>query len=72
MSIAALAAFAWMSSAGSAEQKADFASLDKNGDDQVSVNEAAVNDALFVAFKDLDTNKDGELTREEFARYKGK
>lgn len=72
MSIAAVAAFGLISMAAAAEQKADFASLDKNGDGKVSVNEATVNDALFVAFKDLDTNKDGELTKEEFARYKGK
>jgi Ca2+-binding EF-hand superfamily protein len=35
----------------------------------VSLNEAAENDALFVAFKSLDTNKDGVLSREEFAAY---
>jgi hypothetical protein len=35
----------------------------------VSVNEAAADDQLFVAFKSLDGDKDGELTREEFARY---
>jgi Ca2+-binding EF-hand superfamily protein len=35
----------------------------------VSLNEAADNDALFVAFKGLDTNKDGMLSREEFAAF---
>ncbi|HKS57913.1 MAG TPA: EF-hand domain-containing protein [Steroidobacteraceae bacterium] len=47
-----------------------FESLDKNGDGKVSLNEAAENDALFVAFKSLDANKDGLLSREEFAAYK--
>jgi Ca2+-binding EF-hand superfamily protein len=35
----------------------------------VSLNEAADNDALFVAFKSLDSNKDGTLSKEEFAAY---
>jgi Ca2+-binding EF-hand superfamily protein len=49
--------------------KPSFESLDKNSDGKVSLNEAADNDALFVAFKSLDTNKDGILSREEFAAY---
>jgi Ca2+-binding EF-hand superfamily protein len=49
--------------------KPSFESLDKNSDGKVSLNEAADNDALFVAFKSLDTNKDGVLSREEFAVY---
>lgn len=53
-----------------AQGKPSFDSLDKNGDGKVSLNEASTDDALFVAFKSLDTNKDGELTREEFAKYK--
>ena len=49
--------------------KPSFESLDKNSDGKVSLNEAADNDALFVAFKGLDTNKDGMLSREEFAAF---
>ena len=44
-------------------------SLDKNGDGQISLNEASANDELFVAFKKLDTNRDGMLTQAEFAAW---
>lgn len=53
-----------------AQGKPSFESMDKNGDGKISLNEASTDDALFVAFKKLDTNKDGELTREEYAQYK--
>lgn len=53
-----------------ADDKPTLESLDKNGDGKISLNEASNNDALFVAFKSLDTNQDGELTRDEYAKYK--
>lgn len=53
-----------------AQAKPSFESLDKNGDGKISLSEASNNDALFVAFKGLDANKDGELTRDEFAKHK--
>lgn len=55
--------------AAQTDREATFESLDRNGDSQVSVAEASENDALFVAFKNLDKNRDGELTRDEFAKY---
>lgn len=71
---AALGAFAALSgsvalAADAGGAKPSFESLDKNSDGNISLNEAAENDALFVAFKGLDTNKDGVLSREEFAAY---
>ena len=66
-----LAGLLVLSAAGAAAQKPSFESLDKNGNGKVSVHEASANDALFVAFKNLDGDRDGELTREEFARYEG-
>ena len=68
---ALLAGLGLLAAAGAlAQGKPSFESLDKNGDGKISLNEASTDDALFVAFKQLDTNKDGELTREEFAKYK--
>jgi hypothetical protein len=46
-----------------------FASLDKNADGKVSLAEASADDELFVAFKNLDTDKNGELSKEEFAAF---
>jgi Ca2+-binding EF-hand superfamily protein len=53
-----------------AQSAPTFESLDANSDGKISVHEASSNDALFVAFKNLDKDRDGSLTREEFAAYK--
>ncbi len=55
-----------------AQASPSFESLDKNADGQISIQEATANDDLFVAFKKLDTNKDGVLSKDEFAAYSRK
>jgi Ca2+-binding EF-hand superfamily protein len=67
---ALLAGLGLLATGAALAQGKNFESLDKNGDGKISLNEASTDDALFVAFKQLDTNKDGELTREEFAKHK--
>src|SRR5688572_28904627 len=47
-----------------AQATPSFESLDKNSDGQISIQEATANDGLFVAFKQLDTNKDGALSKD--------
>lgn len=49
-----------------------FESLDKNSDGKVTLAEASTDDGLFVAFKSLDTDKNGELSKEEFGAYQKK
>ena len=49
-----------------------FESLDKNADGKVSLAEASSDDELFVAFKNLDTDKNGELSKEEYAAFQRK
>jgi Ca2+-binding EF-hand superfamily protein len=53
-----------------AAESASFESLDKNSDGKIGMDEASANDKLFVAFKKLDTDKDGALSKAEFAAYK--
>ena len=67
--LAAVVSSGTVLAAESSGAKPTFESLDKNSDGKVSLNEAADNDALFVAFKNLDTDKDGVLSREEFAAF---
>ena len=49
-----------------------FESIDKNADGRVTLAEASNDDDLFVAFKGLDKDKNGELSKEEFAVYQPK
>jgi Ca2+-binding EF-hand superfamily protein len=67
-----LIAFSGICAAGIvfAQSAPSFESLDKNSDGQVSIQEATIDDALFVAFKKLDTNQDGALSKAEFAAQK--
>jgi Ca2+-binding EF-hand superfamily protein len=73
LAVASLTAFVGLAfaAAARADHKASFESLDRNSDGKVSLNEAAADDRLFVAFKSFDGDRDGELTKEEFARYEG-
>lgn len=67
ITLAALACFAGTTHAADAT----FESLDKDSNGKIDLNEASDNDDLFVAFKNLDKNRDGALTQEEFSTYKG-
>lgn len=67
---AALPQAAGSAQASKTPQKPTFQSLDKDADGRVSLDEAAENDAVFVAFEGLDKNRDGQLTREEFAAFR--
>jgi|HigsolmetaAR202D_1030399.scaffolds.fasta_scaffold01535_3 hypothetical protein len=62
---------AGLTAAYAAENDELLKRLDKDGNGKISLNEASEHDALFVAFKDLDKDRDGELTKEELANFKG-
>jgi hypothetical protein len=51
------------------QSRPSFESLDKNSDGLISIQEATANDDMFVAFKELDKDRDGNLTREEYAAW---
>jgi Ca2+-binding EF-hand superfamily protein len=57
-----------LASSSAAYAAVDFASFDSNGDGVISQQEAAANKQLMNIFDDLDTDGNGELSKEEFAR----
>ena len=69
LATAGLSIFA-VTGAATAAESASFEALDKNSDGKISMDEASANDKVFVAFKKLDTDKDGALSKAEFAAYK--
>ncbi|WP_340678691.1 hypothetical protein [Paraglaciecola sp.] len=46
-----------------------FITLDADGDSLISISEAAVDADVSAQFSELDANKDGYLSAEEFANY---
>jgi Ca2+-binding EF-hand superfamily protein len=46
-----------------------FMNLDADSDGLISIAEAAVDSSVSAQFAELDTNKDGYLSPEEFANY---
>lgn len=68
--IATAIALAAIAASGSAfAQATTLDALDRNSDGRVSLSEASVNDDVFIAFRKFDVNKDGELSKDEFAAY---
>ena len=57
-----------LASSSAAYAAVDFASFDSNNDGVISMEEAQVNSQLVKIFKDLDTDGNGELSKEEFAK----
>ncbi len=50
----------------------DFDKYDADGNGVISKDEASSDSALAKQFSQLDTNNDGELSKEEFANFSGK
>ena len=57
-----------LASSSAAYAAVDFASFDSNSDGVISMEEAQVNSQLVKIFKDLETDGNGELSKEEFAK----
>ncbi|MBL1384602.1 MAG: calmodulin [Colwellia sp.] len=57
-----------LASSSAAYAAVDFVSFDSNSDGVISMEEAQVNSQLVKIFKDLDTDRNGELSKEEFAK----
>ncbi|MEM0515734.1 calmodulin [Pseudoalteromonas sp. YIC-827] len=65
-----LALCALVSSSAAFALAVDFATVDTDGSGAISMEEASKHPELISQFKDLDTNVDGELSQEEFAKAK--
>ncbi len=47
----------------------DFSALDRNGDQQISKSEAQPHPRLKANFNEVDTDKDGSISRSEFSAF---
>jgi len=61
-------AFIALASSSAAFAGTDFDTLDVDGSGTISQQEAAVDAALSAKFVELDTDQNGELSKEEFAK----
>ncbi len=59
-----------LASSSAAFAAVDFNSFDANGDGVISKTEAQANAQLARLFDKLDTDKDGELSQQEFSKVK--
>lgn len=57
-------------SSSAAFAASDFDTLDVDGDGVISQSEAAADAKLMSMFSELDTDQNGELSKEEFSKYK--